>query len=97
MQPCFKPDGTGTRVLVKVQPRASKNQVCGMLGDALKIKLTAPPVDSAANEALLRFIAEVLRCSPSAVRLVRGETSRNKVISIQGFTPSQVALLVFPP
>jgi len=82
---------------VKVQPRASKNQVSGMLGDALKIKLTAPPVDSAANEALLRFMAEVLGCSPSAVRLVRGETSRNKVISIQGFTPSQVALLVFPP
>lgn len=68
-----------------------------MLGDALKVKLTAPLVDLAANEALLCFVREILGCSPSAVRLVRGGASRNKVISIHGFTPSQVALLVFPP
>ncbi len=60
VKPCFRPDGAGTLLFVKVLPRASKNQVCGIMGDVLKIKVTAPPVESAANEAVCRFIAELL-------------------------------------
>lgn len=67
-----------------------------MLGDLLKIKVTAPPVDSAANEALLKFISKLLKCSPADVCLVRGSTSRHKVISIHGFTPEQLSQVLMP-
>jgi uncharacterized protein len=71
---------------VKVQPRASRNQVCEVVGRELKIKITAPPVDLAANEALLDFLAELLNCSRRAVKILRGETSRHKVISVDGLS-----------
>lgn len=77
----------GVILAVKVQPRASRNEVVGILGDELKIKITAPPVDSAANEALLRFLADTLDCPRGAVRLLRGNTSRRKTILIQGMKP----------
>lgn len=69
---------------VKVQPRASRNEVGAVLGNELKIKVTAPPVDSAANEALIDFISQVLHCPKSAVQLMRGAASRHKVIAIRG-------------
>lgn len=68
---------------VKVQPRASRNEVGEVLGNELKVKITAPPVDSAANEALVEFIADRLDCSRSSVRIVRGATSRHKVLAIR--------------
>src|SRR5438045_4883969 len=76
-------DGT-VLLSVKVQPRASRNEVCEAVGSELKIRVTAPPVDSAANEALVRFLAKILGCSRSAVRIVRGETSRHKSVAING-------------
>jgi uncharacterized protein (TIGR00251 family) len=75
---------------VKVQPRASRNEIGEVLGNELKVKITAPPVDSAANEALLKFLAEVLRCPRGAIQLVRGATSRHKVLSIHGLTAEMV-------
>ena len=75
---------------VKVQPRASKNEIGQALGNELKIKVTAPPVESAANEALLRFLAERLGCPRGRVQLVRGHTSRHKIVSIQGLSESEV-------
>ena len=69
---------------MKVQPRASSNEVGAATGDELKIKVTAPPVDSAANEAVLRLLSEVLGCPRSAVQLLRGNTSRRKVIFVHG-------------
>jgi uncharacterized protein (TIGR00251 family) len=76
---------------VKVQPRASQNEIGEALGDELKVKVTAPPVDSAANEALVEFLGEVLGCPRSAVQLVRGKTSRHKVIAITGLDAQQIA------
>ena len=75
---------------IKLQPRASKNEVGQPLGGELRVKVTAPPVDAAANEALVRLLAECLACPRGAVRLLRGHTSRHKVVSIQGLAPETV-------
>lgn len=80
----------GTLLSVKLQPRASKSEIGEPLGDELRIKVTAPPVDSAANQALLELLAEKLGCSRGQVELVRGQTSRHKTVMINGFTPAQV-------
>ena len=69
---------------VKLQPRASSNEIGEPLGNELRIKVTAPPVDSAANEALVRLLAETLDCPRHHVELVRGRTSRHKVIQLRG-------------
>jgi len=74
----------GLTLAVKVQPRASTNEIRGSLGGELKIKVTAPPVDAAANEALIKFLAEKLGCPKSAVAIVRGHTSRHKTIRLTG-------------
>ena len=80
----------GTLLSVKLQPRASKNEIGAPLGDELKIKVTAPPVDAAANQALVEFLAEKLNCSRGKVELLRGQTSRHKTILLHGFTPDEV-------
>lgn len=81
----------GVYLAVKVQPRAPRNEIAGPLGEALKVKVTAPPVDSAANEALVKFLAERLDCPRNAVQLVRGQTSRHKVLRLLGLTAEDVA------
>jgi uncharacterized protein (TIGR00251 family) len=80
----------GTIFAVRVQPRARKNAIVGELGDALKISLTAPPVDGRANEACLDFFSDFLSLPRSAIRIISGETSRNKVIRVSGCTASQI-------
>ncbi len=80
----------GVLLAVKLQPRASANEIGEALGDELRIKVTAPPVDSAANEALIRLLAEQLDCPRNRVQLVRGQTSRHKVIKLHGVTPEDV-------
>lgn len=79
----------GFELAVKVQPRASKNEAGGLVGQELRVRVTAPPVDDAANEAVVRLLAEVLHCPRGAVQLVRGRTSRHKVIQITGIDPEQ--------
>ena len=74
---------------VKLQPRASANEICAPLGDELKIKVTAPPVDAAANEALLEWLAHWLGCARSRVELIRGHKSRHKVVKLHGFDPEE--------
>jgi len=74
---------------VYVQPRASKNQLCGLVGDELKIRLTSPPVDGAANKLCREFLAELFDVSKSAVEIVSGETSRHKRLRISGDHPGQ--------
>lgn len=80
----------GTLLSLKLQPRASKNEICAPLGDELKIKVTAPPVDAAANEALVKFLAEKLDCPRGRVELIRGHTSRHKIVMFHGFKPEAV-------
>lgn len=77
---------------VKVQPRASRNEIGETLGAELKIKITAPPVDSAANEALVEFLADRLGISKSALQLTRGATSRHKVIAIRGIPAEKISV-----
>jgi|ERR1043166_7648708 uncharacterized protein (TIGR00251 family) len=71
-------------IAIKVQPRAARNEIVGPINAALKIKITAPPVDSAANDALLRFLSERLHCPRGAVQIVRGQKSRHKIVSVHG-------------
>ena len=87
----LKPQGDGILLSIKVQPRASKNEIGEALGAELKVKVTAPPVDSAANEAVLRLLADALDCPRGGVQLVRGNTSRHKQILIQRMTLEAVA------
>jgi uncharacterized protein (TIGR00251 family) len=83
---------TSSRVgfAVKVQPRARKNAITGMVGDALKLALTAPPVDGRANEACIEFFANLLAVPRSSVTIASGETSRNKVIRVAGLSADEV-------
>jgi uncharacterized protein (TIGR00251 family) len=83
-----QPDGT--LLSVKLQPRASINEIGEPLGDELRIKVTAPPVDAAANEALVQLLADRLDCACGRVELVRGYKSRHKVVKLHGFTPQEV-------
>src|ERR1051325_11526872 len=80
----------GVLLSVKLQPRASANEIGEALGDELRIKATAPPVDSAANEALIRLLAETLDCSRSRIELIRGQASRHKVVKLYGLTAEDV-------
>lgn len=81
----------GVYLAVKLQPRASTNEIGDLLGDEIKIKVTAPPVDAAANQALVELLAETLGCSRGSVQIVRGHTSRHKTLRITGLTAEQVA------
>ena len=79
------------RLTVHLQPRASKTESAGMHGDALKIRIAAPPVDNAANRALIDFIAQQLGVAKSSVRIVSGVTGRRKVLEIDGVTTEAIA------
>lgn len=74
---------------IKAVPGAPRSEVCGWLGEHLKVKVQAPPVEGKANEALLRFLAETLELPPRAVSLVRGGTSRLKLVRIEGMSLEQ--------
>lgn len=78
---------------VRVQPRASKDEVSGIVEGALKVRLRAPALENRANEALCEFLAELLKRPKSAVRLLSGERSRNKRIEVQGVLHSEIEAL----
>ena len=80
----------GVLLSVKLQPRASRNEIGEPLGDELKIKVTAPPVDAAANEALVELLAEKLDCARNRVEIIRGHKSRHKIVKLHGFAPEAV-------
>ena len=80
----------GATFAVRVQPRARKNAITGELGDALKLSLTAPPVDGRANEACIEFLADLLDVPRSSVTIASGDTSRNKVIRVAGVTADEI-------
>jgi hypothetical protein len=74
----------GISFALKVHPRARKNAITGIVGDALKLALTAPPVEGKANQAAIEFFADLFQIPRSSVTIASGETSRNKVIRIAG-------------
>jgi uncharacterized protein len=82
-------------LLVRVQPRASKDEIGGEMGGALKVRLRAPAVEDRANEAQVEFLAQLLKSPKSAVRILSGERSRMKRVEIRGVSRQQIlALLV---
>jgi uncharacterized protein (TIGR00251 family) len=82
----IKPCDNGIRFSAIIQPRSSKNEVTGVYNDALKIRLTSPPVDGEANKACMRFFAKWLGISPSKVSIVHGFNSKNKIIELADLT-----------
>jgi uncharacterized protein (TIGR00251 family) len=92
--PPIKSAAGGVTLAVRVTPRSRKNEIVGVDGEALRIKLNAPPVEGAANAALCEFLARVLGVRKSAVTLVAGQTSRHKVIHVEGITPEQARSLL---
>ena len=81
---------SGATFQVKVHPRAKKNAIIGEVGDALKLALTAPPVEGRANEACIAFLAEVLNVPRSSVTIAAGESSRNKVVRVRALSAAQI-------
>ena len=91
MQRVIREKGRDIVLTVQVVPRASKNAVVGIHGDALRIRLQAPPVEGAANAALIAFLAETLGIRPRQVEILSGHTSRRKTVLISGVPLEQVA------
>jgi uncharacterized protein len=80
----------GISFAIKVHPRARKDAIIGEVGDALKVSLTAPPIDGRANEACIEFFANLLKVPRSSVTIAAGLSSRNKVIRVVGLSAQQV-------
>jgi len=83
-------NGDGVSFAVKIHPRAKKNGITGDIGDALKVSLTAPPVEDRANQACIEFLAKLLKVPRSSVTIASGQTSRNKVIRVSGVAAQYV-------
>jgi uncharacterized protein len=79
---------------VRVLPRASKDEIAGVMEGALKVRLRAPALEDRANEALCEYLAELLKTPKSAVRILSGHHSRNKRVEVQRVTEQQVLALV---
>ncbi len=82
------------KLVVRVQPRASKDEIVGSMEGALKVRLRAPAIENRANEALIVFLADLLKRPKSAVRIQSGEHGRTKHVEIQGVTRQQVLNLI---
>jgi uncharacterized protein (TIGR00251 family) len=86
-----KPADGGATFRVRVAPRASRNAVTGERAGALVVRLTAPPVEGAANQALRKFLGKALGAAPSALSVVHGETSRDKTLRVAGIAAPELA------
>lgn len=88
--------GPGVKIPLRVIPNAPRNEVAGWRGNALTIKLTAPPLEGRANRELVGFLARVLGVSPADVTLLRGETSREKLVHVAGLTAAEAQARLRP-
>jgi hypothetical protein len=86
----IKEDEHGVSFCIRVQPKSSKNEILGIVGEEMKIKLTAPPVEGEANKECIKFLARELGISKSSIRIIGGERSRNKVLRITGITKKEI-------
>lgn len=80
----------GVILNLHIQPRASKNEICGLMDSSLKIRLTSPPVDGAANKLCREFLADLLHVPKSSVEIISGETSRHKRVRIAAADPDRI-------
>jgi uncharacterized protein (TIGR00251 family) len=85
---------TGVRLSVHVQPRASRSGLAGIHGDALKVRISSPPVDGAANDELVRTIADAFDVPVRSVRIVAGAASRAKIVEIEGIDEARIRRIV---
>lgn len=83
-------NASGVCLEVQVQPRSSRNQIVGKQDGRLKIKLTAPPVEGEANQALINYLAQLLQVPKKNVKLLKGESARHKLIEISGVTEQEL-------
>ena len=81
---------SGPTFAVKIHPRAKKDAITGTLGDALKISLTAPPVEGRANDACIEFLADLLKLQRSSITIAAGQSSRTKLIRISGVSAAEI-------
>ncbi len=79
---------------IRVVPRASRNEVAGIQGDALKLRLNAPPVEGKANDECIRFIAEILGVKKAQVTIIAGHTARTKTIAVEGIKAGAVTAIL---
>ena len=86
----FKESNGAVTFAVKVIPRAGKNQIAGIEGDVVKIRLNAPPVEGKANDALIAFLADALGAHRAQIEIVIGYTSRHKVVRVRGVSAQEV-------
>ena len=91
LTPLIRTNGSGVFLSCHVQPGAKRTAIAGIYGTALKVSLAAPPVDGKANKELCVFLAKKLKLPKSAVSLVSGQTSRDKVVFLPGVTPDELA------
>ena len=84
----------GVTFTVHVQPRASRNEICGLQGDELKLRLTAPPVEDAANKLCVELLAKALGVAKSRVSITAGAKSRHKTVKVEGVTSEKVLDLI---
>ena len=80
----------GAAFPVRVVPRASKNEISGRQGEAVKIRLAAPPVEGAANQALIDFLAEILEVRKRQIEILSGHASRDKLVCVVGLMPHEI-------
>lgn len=80
----FKKTDSGVLIEVKVEPRSSRAEIIGCLGDTLKVKLTSPPVDGAANKQLIELLSKELGIKKSAIAILKGEKAKKKTVRIEG-------------
>ncbi|MBZ5556102.1 MAG: DUF167 domain-containing protein [Acidobacteriia bacterium] len=90
----IKENADGVELAVRVIPRAKKSECTGVRGESLVVRLAAPPVEGAANDALIDFFAETLRVPRRAVRILSGERSREKRVAIAGVTAERIRALL---
>jgi len=86
--------GEGVTFGVHVQPRASRNELCGVQGEELKLRITSPPVEDAANKLCIEVLAKLLGVAKSNVAIIAGARSRHKTIRINGVTSAKVLALM---
>ncbi len=82
----FQRSKKGVTLKIKVEPRSSRKGISGVVGDAIKIKVNAPPVGGAANEELIEVLSEEFGINKTSIKILRGMSSRNKVVEIEGVT-----------
>lgn len=86
----IEPTASGVRLRVRIQPRASRSELTGVRGDALWVRIAAPPVDGKANDALIRFLAERLGVGREEIRIRSGKTGRHKLLEVDGLAAPEV-------